>query len=355
MMRDRRRLVVGGIAGLVVAVIVFAWYGVEFGGPPGAASGPSGPRATAEVTRTTLVETVKVSGTLGYGGATTLAGRGTGTITWLPAPGAVVERGQAVYRVDEKPVPLLYGPLPMYRVLASGVTGPDVRQLEENLVALGYEGLTVDDSFTGETYKAVVAWQADLGVPQTGRVTPADVVIASGPMRISALATTLGSPAAGPVLSYTDTTRVVSIDLDVSRQHLVAPGVSAVVTLPNGTTVDGEVASVGTVARTTSTGGPGGGTTTTVEVTVAVADQAVLGALDAAPVTVTLEAARAEDVLTVPIAALLALAEGGYGVEVIEGSTSRYVAVSVGMFAGGRVEISAEGIVEGTVVGMPAS
>jgi peptidoglycan hydrolase-like protein with peptidoglycan-binding domain len=353
MTRDRRRLVVGGLAALVVAVIVLAWSGVEFGGTPGAASSPPGPRATAEVTRTTLVETVKVGGTVGYGDATTLAGRGAGTITWLPARGTVVERGQAVYRVDEKPVPLLYGPLPMYRVLAGGVTGPDVRQLEENLVALGYEGLTVDDSFTWETQQAVLSWQADLGVTQTGRVTPADVVIAPGPMRVSALATTLGSPATGPVLSYTDTTRVVSIDLDVSRQHLVAPGVTAVVTLPDGTTVDGEVASVGTVARSTSSGGPGGGTT--VEVVVTVADQAALGPLDAAPVTVTLEAGRAEDVLTVPVAALLALAEGGYGVEVIEGGSSRYVAVSVGMFAGGRVEISGEGIVEGTVVGMPAS
>jgi peptidoglycan hydrolase-like protein with peptidoglycan-binding domain len=354
MIRDRR-LLVGGLAVVVVGVIVSAWYGVDFGGSPGTASGPAGPRATAQVTRTTLVETVKVSGTLGYGGATTLAGRGTGTITWLPAPGTVVERGQAVYRVDEKPVPLLYGPLPMYRVLANGVSGPDVRQLEENLVALGYQDLTVDDSFTWETQQAVLSWQADLGIAQTGRVTPTDVVIAPGPMRISALATTLGSPATGPVLSYTGTTRVVLIDLDVSRQHLVAPGVAAVVTLPNGATVDGEVASVGTVARSATGGGPSGSTTTTIEVTVTVADQAVLGSLDAAPVTVALEAGRAEDVLTVPVAALLALAEGGYGVEVIEGSASRYVAVSVGMFAGGRVEISGEGIVEGTVVGMPAS
>lgn len=353
-MSRRLRFAAGGAALLVAAVIGYAWYGVEFGGPSGA-SGPSGPPATAEVTRTTLVETVKVSGTLGYGGATALAGRGSGTLTWLPAPGAVVERGQAVYRADEVPVPLLYGALPMYRVLASGATGPDVRQLEENLVALGYQDVTVDDSFTWATEEAVRAWQADLGLTQTGRVAPSDVVVAPGPLRVSALSATLGSPASGPILSYTDTTRVVSIDLDVSRQHLVAPGVAATVTLPNGERVDGEVASVGSVATTTGTGGSGGTTTTTVEVTVTVADQAALGTLDAAPVSVTLESDRAEDVLTVPVAALLALAEGGYGVEVIEGSTSRYVAVSVGMFAGGRVEISGEGIVEGTVVGMPAS
>ena len=52
-------------------------------------------------------------------------------------------------------------------------------------------------------------------------------------------------------------------------------------------------------------------------------------------------------------AALLALAEGGYGVEIVEGSTSRIVAVKTGMFAGGRVEISGEAIAEGMLVGVP--
>lgn len=355
MNRRRVQIAVAGVALLVVAVVGLAWYGVDFG-RTGAPAGPSGPRATAEVTRTTLVETVKVSGTLGYAGATTLTGRGAGTLTWLPDPGTVVERGQAVYRVDDTPVPLLYGTLPMYRVLASGASGPDVRQLEENLAALGYQGFTVDDSFTGATQEAVVAWQAAVGADQTGRVMPEDVVVAPGPVRITALTATLGGPVTGPVLTYTDTIRVVSIDLDVARQHLVAVGAAAAVTLPDGATVDGEVASVGTVATTTGSGGVGGaGPTTTIAVVVTIADQAALGTLDGAPVTVTLESGRAQDVLTVPVAALLALAEGGYGVEVIEGSTSRYVAVSVGMFASGRVEISGAGITEGTVVGMPAS
>ena len=58
--------------------------------------------------------------------------------------------------------------------------------------------------------------------------------------------------------------------------------------------------------------------------------------------------------LTVPVAALLALAEGGYGVEVVDGSTSHYVAVETGLFAGGRVEVSGDGLAEGMTVGMPA-
>jgi peptidoglycan hydrolase-like protein with peptidoglycan-binding domain len=351
--KRRTGLIVGGAVALVAAAAAYAAYGLDFSAAPSTAAKSGLPPATGTVTRATLVETEKVSGTLGYGSPAAVAGRGTGTVTWLPAEGAVIERGQVVYRRDEVPVPLLYGPLPIYRVLASGAEGGDVKQLEENLVALGYQGFTVDDEYTSATADAVRAWQEDLGRTETGRVTPEDVVVAAGPLRVAELTATVGGSAAGPLLSYTDTTRVVSIALDVGKQQFVRPEIAAVVTLPDGSTVDGSVSTVGTVA-TSSGGGNGAPSSTTIDVTVTIADQSALGTLDAAPVTVSLEADRAEDVLTVPVAALVALAEGGYGVQVMEGSSVRYVAVTTGMFAGGRVEISGEGIAEGTVVGMPS-
>ena len=89
------------------------------------------------------------------------------------------------------------------------------------------------------------------------------------------------------------------------------------------------------------------------EVTVAIADQAALGTLQAAPVDVDFVNATRADVLTVPVAALLALAEGGYGVEIVEDNTTRIVAVKTGMFADGRVEVSGEAIAEGMMVGVP--
>jgi multidrug efflux system membrane fusion protein len=60
-------------------------------------------------------------------------------------------------------------------------------------------------------------------------------------------------------------------------------------------------------------------------------------------------------VLTVPVAALLALSEGGYGVQVVEGTGTRIVAVETGLFADGRVEISGSGIAAGTNVGVPST
>ena len=58
--------------------------------------------------------------------------------------------------------------------------------------------------------------------------------------------------------------------------------------------------------------------------------------------------------LTVPVAALVALREGGYGVEVVEGDQPRIVAVKTGLFANGRVEVTGDGLAEGMKVGMPA-
>jgi peptidoglycan hydrolase-like protein with peptidoglycan-binding domain len=346
----RSRWVIGGI---VLAVVVGA-AGVAAFGVDLSSSDPARatrlPPATGKVTRATLTETEKVSGTLGYGDPKTVTGRGAGTVTWLPAAGSTVDRGKPVYRRDELPVPLLYGSLPLYRVLRSGVEGTDVKQFEENLAALGYQGFTVDDEFTGSTADAVRQWQEDLGLKETGTVDASQVVVAAGAIRVSSLTASVGDPATGPILAYTGVTRQVDIALDVAKQHLVSDGIAATVTLPDDSTVEGKVTSVGTVATTS---GGNGQQTTTIAVVVSVADQKALGLLDSAPVSVTLVSDTRENVLTVPVAALVALAEGGYGVQVIEGGASRYVAVKTGMFAGGRVEISGGGIAEGTVVGLP--
>jgi peptidoglycan hydrolase-like protein with peptidoglycan-binding domain len=354
--RGRSRAVVITVVVLLVAVAAgVAAFGVDFSTGKPAATVPL-PPATAKVTRMTLTETEKVDGTLGYGDAHPVALRGTGTVTALPAAGSIVDRGQPVLRRDDLPVPLLYGSLPFYRVLRSGVSGADVQELEQNLVALGYKGFTADDDFTSSTADAVRSWQSDLGLKQTGTVDPTLAVTATGPIRVADVKANVGDPATGVILTYTGTTREVDIPLDVAKQDLVKVGISATVTLPDNSTVDGKVTAIGTVA--TSSGGgagaAGGQSTTTIDVTVSVSDQSKLGTLDAAPVTVTLVSDTHPNVLTVPIAALLALAEGGYGVQVVDGQKVYYVAVKTGLFANGRVEISGTGVTEGLVVGIPA-
>ena len=71
-------------------------------------------------------------------------------------------------------------------------------------------------------------------------------------------------------------------------------------------------------------------------------------------VDVGFTASERKDVLTVPVAALLALAEGGYGVRSSTAATTRIVAVETGLFADGRVEVTGDGLAEGMTVGVPA-
>jgi peptidoglycan hydrolase-like protein with peptidoglycan-binding domain len=348
MNRAARTAVVIGAVALAGGVAVVAAIGIG-GKDPNPNSSAGLPPATAPVTRTTLTQTQQVAGTLGYGTPVTIAASGSGKITWLPEPGARVNRGQPVYRNDNLPVSLFYGSLPLYRVLRSGDTGPDVTEVEENLAALGYVGLTVDTHYTSATATAVKKWQKDLGLAQTGTFDPASVVTAPAAVRVASLPAHLGDQANGPVLTWTATTRIVTVALDVSLQSLVTPGVAATITLPDAQTAKGAVETVGTVAAAGEPGKPA-----TIAVTVTVGDQSKLGTLDQAPVTVSLVSASVQDVLTVPVAALLALPDGGYGVQVVTGSTSHNTAVQLGMFGNGRVQITGEGIAAGTLVGIPS-
>ncbi|HTF08080.1 MAG TPA: peptidoglycan-binding domain-containing protein, partial [Asanoa sp.] len=349
MNRPLRTVLVAGCTVGAVAVATVAAIG--FGGDdPGPAARALAPPATAPVTRTTLTQTQQVNGTLGYGAPVTVTGRGAGTVTWLPAPGVRLRRGQPVYQADDRAVPLFYASRPLYRQLRPGDTGRDVKDVEQNLKALGYAGFTVDNRYTASTAAAVRTWQRRLGRTRTGVFDPADVVVAPGAVRVASLATQPGNPASGPVLAYAGTTRIVTVALDVTLQTLVRPGLSATVTLPDGDTVDGRLATVGRVA----TAGQEDNGAATIELTVNIADQSKLGTLDQAPVAVSVVSATAENVLTVPVAALAALAEGGYGVQVVAGSTSRYVPVQLGLFGDGRVEISGPEITEGIAVGVPS-
>jgi membrane fusion protein, multidrug efflux system len=312
---------------------------------------------TAPVVRTTLVATENVDGTLGHGPPSAVVNRLPGTLTQTAPAGSTVSLGQPLYRVDDQPVVLLYGPVPAYRPMGVGTVGADVHQLEQGLSDLGYGGFTVDDQYTAATATAVAHWQEDLGVAETGTVDLGRVVFCPGPVRVQEFAAADGEPAPrdGKVLDYTSTARVVVADLDVTKRQLAQVGAAVTVTLPNRTQVAGVTAAIGTVATTPPSDQPGQTETPTVPVTVTIADQAALGDLDGAPVTVAFTSQRRENVLAVPVAALLALREGGYGVQLVTHTGSRIIAVQPGLFAGGLVEVTGDGLTEGARVGVAAS
>lgn len=290
---------------------------------------------------------VQPGGGAGGGGSSSAS-----VYTALPSVGQTVGRGQTLYGVNGRPIPLFFGGTPLTRQLTIGVSGDDVKELEENLIALGYgAGLTADGNFAQSDAIAVKRWQAALGVTQSGVVNPGEAVFLPGQLRVSQVKVQTGATAqtGQDVIDGTSPDHVVTVSLDARKQTLVKVGAGVDVALPNGTRVKGTITDVGTVATTS---GSGAQQQTTIPVTVTLADNAAAGKLDGATVTVYVTRNSHQNVLTVPITALLALQDGGYAVETADGRHRR-IPVQTGIFSNGRVEISGPGIVEGLKVLAP--
>jgi peptidoglycan hydrolase-like protein with peptidoglycan-binding domain len=200
---SRRNRIAALAAVLLVAIVVAAVVVLGSGSSPAHTAGTGVPagQTTAEVTRRTLTESSTVDGTLGYGATLELYDRLSGTFTWLPAVGAVIERGGALWRVNNQPVALMYGSVPAYRTLKQGIgDGPDVVELNENLVDLGYDpyGAIGDDEHFGEaTAAAVRRWQHAEGLAETGEVELGRIVFAPGARRVTAVKVALGQDPPG--------------------------------------------------------------------------------------------------------------------------------------------------------------
>lgn len=339
----------------VVGVLLVVAFRPAGGQDSGGSDNGSGGTSTATVEQRNLVDREATNGTLGYGDTHSVSSPVSGTLTAVPAEGTIIDRGQSLFEVDGEGVPLFFGTVPMYRELSTSADdGPDIRQLEENLVALGFateDELTIDEEYTSATASAVREWQESLGRDETGTVSVSDLVFEPGAVRISKVTAAVGSSVGpgGPVMDVTGTTRVVTVRIEASRQDLVKYGKKARVSLPDGSTGDATIVGVGTVATT-----EGEEQSPHVTVTLVLDDPAAAGTLDQAPVEVEFTRSREKDALAVPARALLALSEGGYAVEVVrDGGRTELVAVELGSFADGYVGVIGE-IEAGDEVVVPA-
>jgi hypothetical protein len=363
------------IAVVVTVGVVVAVVAGGFGRLSRPSSGPNGntdPTSTATVIQRSLSSQTQVQATLGDAGSYTVVNQAQGTITAVPYVGRVVRQGQMLYQVGGSPVVLLYGPVPAYRDLSEGLTGPDVAELNTDLERLGYatgaELGSGSDHFSAETAYALERLQERVGVTQTGVLALGQAVFLPSAVRVTGLGqnTVLGGPAepGTPVLTASSTIPVVTIDLDADQQTEVRVGEHVAITLPDGGNTPGVVSSVSSVATApspdssggSSSGGSGGAPTITVEVTPASPKAA--GGLTQAPVEVTITTGSVTGALVVPVDALLAQAGGGYAVEVIGAAgTRRLVAVSLGLFddADGLVQVTGTALAAGQRVVVPAT
>src|ERR687891_601741 len=221
----------------------------------------------------------------------------------------------------------------MFRDLAPGDTGADADQMKANLQALGYGGFTAE---------AVRDWQQDIGAAPTGVVSSTQVVFLPQARRVDTLHVGVAdrvSPGA-PVVDVTGTKQVVSLEVPTDDRDLLDGGTKVTVALPDGAELPGTVGTAAVLEPAVAPGqGPEGDAQESeamVEVEVAL-DENAPDELVGSPVEIVVATDERSDVLLVPVNALLALSEGGFGLEVVdEDETSRIVAVDTGLFANGK-------------------
>lgn len=348
----RRSWLLAGAALLVAAAATGAVIAMSSANQATAAGQEPSVR-TATVERGTLSDQISQSGTLTYraqpdGSPYTVFNRASGTYTQLPASGDHVDCGGVLYRVNDKPTVLFCGSTPAYRSLTQGDSGPDVAELNANLVRLGYAARAQlnpsSDSFGAATAAALQKLQAKLGEDQTGSLALGQVVFLPESVRIATVSVELGASArpGAPILSATSDTVEVQLALDPSQQGAVRKGDRARITLPSNTTVAGRVDRVGLVARAPAGQSSGAGAAT-IPVYIGLGRPRQAGRLDQAPVQVDITTKGVNDALNVPVTAIVGRSGGGFAVEVVRaGGRRELVPVKLGLFdtAGGRVQVA---------------
>jgi peptidoglycan hydrolase-like protein with peptidoglycan-binding domain len=371
------------VAGVLILVGVVLLAGASF--VRKALAGEDEPRATAPVAkvaetavvRTNLSDFWSEPGTIGFSRQRMLKGASDGLITWLPKSGSTMSRGDALFRVDDRPVTLFYGGTPMFRDIDTvGLVGRDVRVLADNLRTLGYTigeqpavGTVVqvgkggklgkasaqtyqarvtagDGVFTEALRAAVKRWQWNTGVrPADGVVKLGDLAVLPGKVRIGATAAKLGDPASADVMAVSDQKKAVSVEISAGRATDVRSGQKVRITLPDSSVTGGIVRSVSTKVQSQQSDGDDD--EPMVQVVVSVTKPSALRGITSGDVDVRFTGTTRRHVLAVPVGALLALSGGGYGLQISGGALT---AVKVGLFADGLVQVSGDGVEEGVKV-----
>lgn len=356
-----RRWVLAGTAVLVAGAIA-ASAAVRSGEKDAAPDAQQAQANTTTVQRGDLSDMVSQFGTLTYRGRSdgspyAVINHARGTYTELPDVGDTIDCGRVLYRVDDRPVLLLCGAVPAYRDLHIGDAGNDVRQLNRNLHDRGYDVGADEGVFTPRTAKALEALQHDNGLAMTGALALADAVVLPESLRIADVTGELGGPAqpGAHLARATSNQPEVQVQLDPAQHGAVRTGDVARITLPANQSVTGRVERIGSASLGPARpdGSPG---QATIPVHISLDDPARAQGLDQAPVRVEITTGGVENVLSVPVTAIVGKSGGGFAVEIVrDGGRRELVAVKLGLFdtGGGRVQVDGE-VREGDHVVVPS-
>ena len=364
--RTRRRAFLAMGAAAILAAGAGAGAFASRSGPFAAKAKPTTSTfsgATDTITKGDLQGQTSVSGTLRYSDSRKFKSGFEGVLIQVPASGAVLTQGDVLYRTGNETAYLMRGNLPAWRSFEAGMEdGEDIRQLETALRDLGYFDYEPDDHFSWATTSAILKWQKDLDLPRTGTLPLGRIVFTPGDLRVGTVTARVGDRVAADteLFDVTSTTQVVDANIKLSDQKLAVAGTAVTIKLPDAKKTAGKITSVGTPTEKSSGSGSGAGSGSgeskerVIPITVTLTDASATTNFQEVSVTVDLPSEKRTGVLSVPVGALLALSADQYGVEIVEaGGTTRKVPVTIGLFAGGRVEISGQDISEGQRVVVP--
>jgi hypothetical protein len=200
------------------------------------------------------------------------------------------------------------------------------------------------------------------GASSSGSSSGSSGASSAGSAASSGSSTSSSSAGAGAteILQTTSTQLVVTVDLAASSQSEAVVGEKVTVELPNGSVVNGAITAVSPVAQSSSSSSSGAAAaagsssssssaSATVPVTIQLSGHVTGVGLDQAPVSVNFAEAKASNVLSVPVTALLATSGGNYAVQEAAAPHS-LIPVTTGLFAAGDVQISGAGIYPGLQV-----
>ena len=271
---------------------------------------------------------------------------------------------------------LMYGPFPAWREFRLGMTrGEDVRYLEENLTALGFntnQKFQIDQVFDEKTEEAIRRMQESYGLIVNGTLEPGDIVFAPGKSMVEHI-----SPEDAPGKHITSSEIVISItpmektdtsigrsglttsslslqrvetQLLVSDQDLIQTGSEVQIELPDETVVTGMITKIGKVAVV-----PTGNQAEDpfLEVSIAITDSKDIIKWTGAPVIVSVTKTFAKNVIAAPVSALLALLDGGYALEIKKQDSTILIPVETGIYSDGWVEIDGPGLTDGLEIVIP--
>ena len=167
---------------MLIVIAALAYGGYYFGtqNTEDSTSSKTLELTTVSIQKGDLAKKEEYNGTLRQTDKKILNSPTNGVVTFLPEEGSVVNFGEVLFIIDNKPVILLQGSIPFYRTLdLNSDPGVDIQQVEEALVYLGYADSTFvpDEVFDEQTSKMLNTLYIDYGIDTKSEITPTEQVL----------------------------------------------------------------------------------------------------------------------------------------------------------------------------------